>query len=53
MTYWFTSPQLKSRMPLANIIAGRGLSTSFITPKIFMGTNVLPEGGRGIVIKYG
>lgn len=49
MTYWFTLPEVKSRMPLGNTTAGRGLSSVFITPKIYMGANVLPEGGRGIV----
>lgn len=49
MTYWFTIPQVKGLMPLASSSAMRGLSTTFTVPKIFMGANVIPEGGRGIV----
>lgn len=44
MEYWFTDPILKSLLPLASASSIRGLSSSFATPKIFMGPNVLPEG---------
>ena len=44
MEYWFTDPILKSLLPLASASSMRGLSSSFATPKIFMGANVLPEG---------
>jgi len=44
MAYWFTDPFVKSLLPLAGASSMRGLSSSFGTPKIFMGPNVLPEG---------
>ena len=47
MKYWFNSPELKAILPLASSSAIRGLSSSFNTPKIFMGPNALPK-GKGI-----
>ncbi len=44
MGYWFTDPIIKGLLPLASASSMRGLSSSFATPKIFMGANVLPEG---------
>ena len=47
MKYWFNNPALKAILPLAASSAVRGLSSSFNTPKIFMGPNALPK-GKGI-----
>jgi alcohol dehydrogenase class IV len=44
MNYWFTDPMLKGLLPLAASSSIRGLSSSFATPKIFIGPNALPEG---------
>lgn len=44
MNYWFTDPMLKALLPLAASSSIKGLSSSFATPKIFMGPNALPEG---------
>jgi alcohol dehydrogenase class IV len=44
MDYWFTNPLIKGLLPLASSSSIRGLSSTFSTPKMFMGANVLPEG---------
>lgn len=44
MNYWFTDPMLKALLPLAASSSIKGLSSSFATPKLFMGPNALPEG---------
>jgi len=44
MAYWFTDPIIKNLLPLAAATSIRGLSSTFATPKIFMGPNVFPEG---------
>ena len=44
MAYWFEDPMLKALLPLATASGIRGLSSSFSTPNLFMGANVLPEG---------
>lgn len=47
MKYWFNNPELTAVLPLATASAVRGLSSSFNTPRIFMGYNALPK-GKGI-----
>ena len=44
MAYWFEDPALKALLPLATAAGIRGLMSSFSTPQMFMGANVLPEG---------
>lgn len=44
MAYWFENPTLKALAPLALSTSIKGLTTIFNTPKIFIGSNVLPEG---------
>ncbi len=44
MAYWFENPTLKALAPLALSTSIKGLTTIFNTPKIFTGSNVLPEG---------
>ncbi len=44
MAYWFENPTLKALAPLALSTSIKGLSTIFNTPKMFIGSNVLPEG---------
>lgn len=44
MPYWFENPTLKALVPLALSSSIKGLTTIFHTPKIFSGSNVLPEG---------
>ncbi len=44
MGYWFEDPILRNLAPLALSTSIRGLSTIFGTPRIFVGTNVLPSG---------
>jgi alcohol dehydrogenase class IV len=45
MTYWFTDPALKSLVPLAGASAVKGLSSTFMVPRIIMGANALSEAG--------
>ena len=45
MTYWFTDPTLKSLVPLAGASAVKGLSSTFMVPRIIMGANALSEAG--------
>lgn len=42
--YWFTDPELKNLLPLAGASAIKGLTSTFKTPMLVMGANVLPEG---------
>jgi alcohol dehydrogenase class IV len=44
MNYWFTIQLVKDRLPLAFSSSMKGLSSTFATPKMFMGPNALPEG---------
>ncbi|MGD2125123.1 MAG: iron-containing alcohol dehydrogenase [Desulfobacteraceae bacterium] len=44
MGYWFEDPTLKALAPLALSSSIKGLSTIFKTPKIYVGSNVFPEG---------
>ena len=44
MAYWFENPTLKALAPLALSTSIKGLTTIFNTPKMFMGSNVFPEG---------
>jgi alcohol dehydrogenase class IV len=44
MEYWFTDPMLKALLPLASSTSIKGLSTTFATPTLFMGSNIFPEG---------
>jgi alcohol dehydrogenase class IV len=44
MPYWFEDPTLKALAPLALSTSIKGLTTIFNTPKIFVGSNVFPEG---------
>lgn len=44
MPYWFENPTLKALAPLALSTSIKGLTTIFNTPKMFIGSNVLPEG---------
>lgn len=44
MAYWFENPTLKALAPLALSTSIKGLSTIFNTPKIYVGSNVFPEG---------
>lgn len=51
MTYWFTDPSLKALVPLASASAVKGLSSTFMVPRIIMGANALSEAsgiGAGI-----
>jgi len=43
MSYWFLDPVLKALVALGGSSAIRGLSTTFIAPKIIMGAYALPE----------
>ena len=44
MPYWFENPTLKALAPLALSTSIKGLTTIFNTPKMFIGSNVFPEG---------
>ena len=44
MAYWFENPTLKALAPLALSTSIKGLTTIFNTPKMFIGSNVFPEG---------
>lgn len=44
MGYWFENPTLKALAPLALSTSIKGLTTIFSTPKMFIGSNVFPEG---------
>jgi alcohol dehydrogenase class IV len=44
MRYWFTNPMLKTVLPLMSASAIKGLYSTFATPTLFMGSNLLPEG---------
>ena len=44
MPYWFENPTLKALAPLALSTSIKGLTTIFKTPKIYVGSNVFPEG---------
>ncbi len=44
MAYWFENPVLKALAPLALSSSVKGLTTIFNTPKMFIGSNVFPEG---------
>lgn len=44
MPYWFENPMLKALAPLALSTSIKGLTTIFNTPKMFIGSNVFPEG---------
>jgi alcohol dehydrogenase class IV len=44
MGYWFENPTLKALAPLALSSSIKGLLTIFKTPKIYVGSNVFPEG---------
>lgn len=49
MTYWFTAPGLRDLAPVGNTAANRSLSSTFLTPKLFMGVRSIPERGGGII----
>ncbi len=42
--YWFTDPVLRNRLPLIGASGIKGMSSTFRTPMLIMGANVLPEG---------
>ncbi len=44
MSYWFTNPMLKLMLPLMSSSSIKGLYSTFTTPTVFMGSNLLPEG---------
>ena len=44
MAYWFENPVLKALAPLALSSSVKGLTTIFNIPKMFIGSNVFPEG---------
>jgi len=44
MAYWFENPTLKALAPLALSTSIKGLTTIFKIPKMYIGSNVLPEG---------
>src|SRR4030067_2951871 len=44
MGYWFENPTLKALAPLALSTSIKGLTTIFNMPKMFIGSNVFPEG---------
>jgi alcohol dehydrogenase class IV len=44
MTYWTDDPFLKRILPLATASFLKGLSTTFTSPNIFVGHNLLPAG---------
>ena len=44
MAYWFENPTLKALAPLALSTSIKGLTTIFNVPKMFIGSNVFPEG---------
>lgn len=43
MTYWTDDPFIKRILPLGTASFGKGLSTTFKSPNIFVGHNLLPE----------
>ena len=49
MTYWFNSPGLRNLAPLGNTTGMKGLSSSFLVPKLFVGVNSIPERGGGVL----
>jgi alcohol dehydrogenase class IV len=49
MSYWFNAPGMRFRAPLGSTSGARGLSSTLLVPKIFMGVNAIPERGGGIV----
>lgn len=49
MSYWFNTPGFRDRAQLGNTSGAKGLSSTFFTPKLFMGVNAIPENGGGIV----
>ncbi|MBN1380120.1 MAG: iron-containing alcohol dehydrogenase [Deltaproteobacteria bacterium] len=56
MHYWFTHPKVKELLPLAKSSAVRGIASRFSSPRIFMGSAVLPEGpvmGPNAVAAFG
>lgn len=44
MSYWFTEPLLRTVLPLMSSSSIKGLYSTFTTPTLFMGSNLLPEG---------
>ena len=44
MTYWFQDEAIKGLLPLATASAIGGLTTTFNTPQMFIGSNVFPDG---------
>lgn len=51
MSYWFLDPMLKMLVALGGSSAIRGLSTTFIAPRIIMGANALPQ-GPGLIPEF-
>ena len=49
MTYWFNIPIMKSLAPVGSTSATRGLSSTLLVPRMFIGVNAIPERGGGIV----
>jgi len=49
MSYWFNAPGLRDRAPIGSSSTMRGISSTFLIPKIFMGVNSIPERGGGII----
>jgi len=44
MLYWFENPARKALAPLVLSTSIKGLTTIFNTPKLFIRSNVFPEG---------
>lgn len=49
MSYWFNAPGLRDRAPLGYTAGGKGLSSTLLIPRMFIGVNAIPEQGGGIV----
>ena len=52
MTYWFNEPgppRMIERAPVSNMAGAKGLSSTFLVPKFFIGVNAIPERGGGII----
>jgi len=49
MTYWFNTPGIRDRAPIGSSETTKGLSSTFLIPKMFIGVNAIPERGGGII----
>ena len=49
MTYWFNTPGIRDRAPIGSSETMKGLSSTFLIPKMFIGVNAIPERGGGII----